>query len=135
MSNVTRPLSPHISIYRPQITTVLSILHRITGVALYVGIGLIIAFLVVVGYYPENYVSFHNYFASFVGRLFLFGWTLALYFHLFNGIRHLFWDMGKGFDIPSVNKSGWAVVISTLLASVASWAIAYHNSGVFVGVL
>ncbi len=135
MSNITRPLSPHISIYRQQITSVLSILHRITGVALYVGMGLIIVFLVVVGYYPENYTLFHNYLTSFIGRLLLFGWTLALYFHLFNGIRHLFWDIGKGFDIPSVNKSGWAVVIFTLLASVASWAIAYYNSGFLVGVL
>ena len=130
MSNVTRPLSPHLSIYRPQITTVLSILHRLTGVALYAGMVLLIAFLVVVGYAPEKYVLFHDCLSSFVGRLFLFGWTLALYFHLFNGIRHLFWDMGKGLDIPTVNKSGWAVVIFTLLATLGSWAIAYHNAGV-----
>jgi succinate dehydrogenase / fumarate reductase, cytochrome b subunit len=135
MSNVTRPLSPHISIYRPQITSILSILHRITGVALYAGMGLLIVFLVVVGYAPEKFVLLHSYLATFVGRLLLFGWTMSLYFHLFNGIRHLFWDIGKGFDIPSVNKSGWAVIIFTLLATLGSWAIAYHNSGFSVGVL
>ncbi len=130
MPDIKRPLSPHLSIYRPQISTVLSILHRITGVALYAGLGLLIVFLAIVGYAPEKYSLFHNMMASIPGQLFLFGWTLAFYYHFFNGIRHLCWDMGKGLDIPSVNKTGWAVVILALLASVASWAIALHNTGV-----
>ncbi len=130
MSSTKRPLSPHLSIYKPQITTVLSITHRITGVALYAGTILLIIFIAVVAYTPENHTKLHECLASAFGRTILFGWTLALYFHLFNGIRHLFWDMGKGFDIPSVNKSGWAVVIFTIIASLASWAVAYHNAGV-----
>ena len=130
MANISRPLSPHISIYRPQITSVLSILHRITGVALYVGLAVLIVFLGVVAYFPANYTMLHNLLISVLGKLFLFGWTLAFYFHFFNGIRHLFWDMGKGFDIPIVNKTGWAVLIFSVLASVASWAVAYHNMGV-----
>lgn len=131
MPNTTRPLSPHLSIYRPQITSVLSILHRATGVALYAGLGLIIVFLVVVGYYPENYALLHKCLASIVGRFLLFGWTFSLYFHFFNGIRHLFWDMGKGFDIPTVHKSGWVVVLFTFLTTFLSWALAYHNAGAF----
>ncbi len=131
MANPTRPLSPHLSIYRPQITSVLSILHRMTGVALYAGLGLIIIFLVVVGYYPENYGLLHECLASIVGRVLLFGWTFSLYFHFFNGIRHLTWDMGKGFDIPTVHKSGWVVVLFTFLATFFSWMMAYSNAGAF----
>lgn len=129
MSNAPRPLSPHISIYRKQITSVLSILHRITGVALYVGLALLIVFLCVVAYSPENYTMLHRLLASVLGRLFLFGWTFAFYFHFFNGVRHLFWDMGKGFDIPLVNKTGWIVLILSVLASLISWVVAYHNAG------
>lgn len=130
MSNIQRPLSPHISIYRPQITSVLSILHRITGVALYVGLALLIVFLCVVAYFPANYTLLHGLLTSVLGKLFLFGWTLAFYFHFFNGIRHLFWDMGKGFDIPTVNKTGWLVVVLSVLVSLISWVVAYHNAGV-----
>lgn len=129
MPDIPRPLSPHLSIYRPQITSVLSILHRITGVALYLGMVLLIVFLWIVAYSPENYGSLHNCLASVFGQLFLFGWTFAFYFHFFNGIRHLLWDMGKGFTIPCVNKTGWAAVVFSLLASLASWIIAYHNAG------
>lgn len=129
MPQVTRPLSPHLSIYRPQITSVLSITHRISGVALYAGLGLLIVFLGVVGYYPTYYAKLHECFTSILGRTLLFGWTLAFYFHFFNGIRHLFWDMGKGFDIPSVNKTGWLAIIFAVLASVFSWIVAYHNAG------
>lgn len=130
MSKVTRPLSPHLSIYRPQITTVLSITHRFTGIALYLGTLLLIAFLCVAAYSPANYVSLHGCLSSIPGQVVLFGWTLSFYFHLFNGIRHLFWDIGKGFELPTAYKSGWTVVILSLLASVASWAIAYSNAGV-----
>lgn len=131
MSNINRPLSPHLSIYRPQITSVLSILHRITGVALYAGLLLIIVFLVVVGYFPDNYALLHQCLASGAGKFMLFGWTFSLYFHFFNGIRHLFWDMGKGFEIPTVYKSGWVVVLFTFLTTFLSWIMAYNNAGAF----
>lgn len=129
MANVTRPLSPHISIYRKQITSVLSILHRITGVALYAGLALLVVFIYVVAYFPENYAGLHGLLVSPLGKLALFGWTLAFYFHLFNGVRHLFWDMGKGFELSSVNKTGWLAVIFSVLAALFSWAVAYHNAG------
>ncbi len=130
MPQIIRPLSPHLSIYRKQITSVLSIMHRITGVALYAGLGLLIVFLGVVSYYPAYYTQLHQCLTSVFGKIALFGWTLAFYFHFFNGIRHLFWDMGKGFDIPSVNKTGWAAIVFAVLASLLSWAVAYHNAGV-----
>lgn len=130
MPQIIRPLSPHLSIYRKQITSVLSIMHRITGVALYAGLGLLIVFLGVVSYYPTYYTQLHQCLTSVFGKIALFGWTLAFYFHFFNGIRHLFWDMGKGFDIPSVNKTGWAAIVFAVLASLLSWVVAYHNAGV-----
>jgi len=130
MNNVQRPISPHIGIYRKQITSVLSILHRLTGIALYVGSFLLIAFLLVVAYAPEQYENLHELLSSFVGRLALFGWTLAFFFHLLNGIRHLFWDMGKGFEIPNVNKTGWLVLFLTIVFSIIIWCIAYKNVGV-----
>ena len=107
MANVSRPLSPHIGIYKKQITSVLSILHRLTGVALYVGTLLLIVFLLVVAYSPLNYEILHGFLAAPIGQIILFGWTFAFFFHLLNGIRHLFWDIGKGFSITTVNKTGW----------------------------
>ena len=130
MPNIKRPLSPHLSIYRPQITSTLSIFHRITGVALYFGLILLAVFLHVVAYSPENYAALHQCLSSAIGRLFLFGWTLAFYYHLFNGVRHLYWDMGKGFDMASVNRTGWIAIILSILSSIITWFAAYHNAGV-----
>ncbi len=131
MANVTRPLSPHLSIYRPQITSVLSILHRITGVALYCGLALLVFFLCVVAYAPEHYAKFHECLSSTLGQVMLAGWTFAFYYHFFSGIRHLFWDIGQGFDLPSVNRTGWAVIIFSVISSVASLFVAYYNVGAF----
>ena len=130
MSNPSRPLSPHLSIYKWQITMVLSILHRMTGVALYAGLGLLVFFLCVVGYAPEYYAQLHECLAGWVGQVFLAGWTFAFYFHFYNGLRHLVWDMGKGLDIPAATRSGWAVVILAVLSSALSFWVAYHNMGV-----
>lgn len=130
MSNIKRPLSPHLSIYSKQITSTLSILHRISGVALYIGLILLVVFLYVVAYFPKDYASLHQCLSSAAGKTLLFGWTLAFYYHLFNGIRHLYWDMGKGFDLASVNRTGWMAVILSVLSSIITWYAAYHNVGV-----
>jgi len=132
MSSIIRPISPHIGIYRKQITSVLSILHRLTGIALYAGTLLLVIFLAVVAYMPTDYEMLHDLIVSAAGRTLLFGWTFSFFFHLLNGIRHLFWDMGKGFTISAVNKTGWLVVVLSLLFTLASWVIAYHNTGVWL---
>lgn len=129
MANVKRPLSPHLGIYRPQISSVLSILHRITGVALYAGALLLVAYVYVVAYAPLYYTQMFECMTSPFGRAVLFGWTLAFFYHLLSGLRHLFWDIGRGFEIACVNRSGWAVVWGTLLLTVLSWVLAYHNAG------
>ncbi len=131
MSSHNRPLSPHLQIYRPQLTMMLSILHRITGVGLSVGTLLLVTWLVAIAAGAEAYQTAELLIGSFVGRLLLFGWTLALFYHLFNGIRHLFWDMGTGLELPEVYRSGGAVVIATLGFTLLSWILGYAAMGAF----
>jgi len=121
MSNDNRPTSPHLSIYRPQISSVLSILHRMTGLALFAGTALMVTWLWSAAYAPSFYATFYSGLASSLGKLCLFGWTCAFYYHLGNGIRHLFWDIGKGFTLPVMNRSGWAVIVFMLLMTAATW--------------
>ncbi len=131
MSNQNRPLSPHFQIYRPQLTSMLSILHRIAGVGLSVGTLLLVYWLVAIAAGAEAYRTAELLIGSFVGRLLLFGWTLALFYHLFNGIRHLFWDIGTGLELPEVYRSGGAVVIATLGFTLLSWILGYAAMGAF----
>lgn len=114
-----RPLSPHLTIYKPQITSVLSISHRLTGLALFVGT-LILAWWIILSIYG-NCDCINKIIMSTPVRFLLVLWTLALYYHLLNGIRHLFWDMGKGFEIKAVNKSGIIVVLGAFGLTLASW--------------
>ena len=130
MSSVNRPTSPHLSIYRPQISSVLSILHRITGIALYAGTGLLVYWLWTLAYLPEKHAQLLVCMRSTIGQLMLIGWTAAFYYHFSNGIRHLFWDMGKGYSLPVVNKSGWLVLVTTVLMTYFTWNCIYTNSGV-----
>jgi succinate dehydrogenase / fumarate reductase cytochrome b subunit len=116
---VNRPLSPHISIYKPQITSILSITHRITGIGLFIG-ALLLAWWIVLNVYGCG-DCINDLIGSVVGKTFLFLWTLALYYHLFNGIRHLFWDVGSGLQIKSVNSSGILVLVATVIFTFASW--------------
>lgn len=125
MAAGNRPLSPHLQVYRPQLTSMLSILHRITGVALAVGTLLLVYWLAAAAGGPESYAAAQGFIGSFFGRLLLFGWTIALFYHLANGIRHLFWDAGYGFELPTVYRSGQAVVIATAVLTVVSWIAAY----------
>ncbi|MBN8530286.1 MAG: succinate dehydrogenase, cytochrome b556 subunit [Alphaproteobacteria bacterium] len=125
-----RPLSPHLSIYRPQITSVLSISHRITGVFLALGTLLLTAWLWSAAYEPTWFTCITQLMSHWLGMLLLAGWTFALYFHLSNGIRHLFWDMGKGFEIPTVTKTGVAVVIAAVLLTAGTWVYALNNTSV-----
>lgn len=122
-----RPTSPHLNIYRPQISTVLSIMHRISGMALVAGSALMLAWLWSAAYAPAFYPRLHELMSSQIGRLCLMGWTLAFYYHLLSGIRHLFWDMGKGFALPTMEKTGWTVVIMTLVLTALTWG--YINTG------
>jgi succinate dehydrogenase / fumarate reductase cytochrome b subunit len=116
-----RPLSPHLQVYRPQLTSMLSILHRITGVALSVGTILLVYWLIAVASGPSAFATAGAIFGSWIGRLLMLGWTFALFFHLANGIRHLFWDTGRGLDIPTVYASGWTVVIAAAVLTIVTF--------------
>ena len=120
-----RPLSPHLQVYTPQLTSILSIMHRITGVALGVGTLLLVYWLAAAAGGEDSYAAAQDFIGSFFGRLLLFGWTVALYYHLANGIRHLFWDAGYGYELPTVYRSGWIVVAATAALTMLSWIAAY----------
>ncbi|HEX6978786.1 MAG TPA: succinate dehydrogenase, cytochrome b556 subunit [Alphaproteobacteria bacterium] len=118
-----RPLSPHIQIYRPQLTSVLSISHRITGLALVVGTLLLVCWLVAAATGPEAFARLQAFLGSWIGLVLLFGWSVALFYHLGNGIRHLFWDAGYGYELASAYRSGWTVVGATVVLTLLAWVI------------
>ena len=124
-----RPLSPHLQVYRPQLTSVLSITHRLTGVALAFGTLLLVYWLVAVASGAAAYDTAQGLIGSILGRLLLFGWSAALFYHLCNGIRHLIWDTGYLMDLPAVYRSGWAVVVATLALTLISWVAGYAAMG------
>jgi succinate dehydrogenase / fumarate reductase cytochrome b subunit len=124
-----RPLSPHLQIYRWQLTSVLSILHRASGIALSGGAVFLVWWLAAAASGPEAYGAFASTVGSILGRLFLLGWTLAFFYHLANGVRHLWWDTGRGLDLPSVYRSGWGVVAFTGAATLLAWIVAYWVRG------
>ena len=121
MPPAPRPLSPHLQVYRPQLTSVLSILHRATGVALAVGTLLLVWWLIAAATGPEAFGVVQTVLASWIGRLLLLGWTVALFYHLCNGIRHLFWDAGYGFELRTTYVSGWLVIVATIVLTAVTW--------------
>ena len=125
MARRPRPLSPHLQIYRPQLTSVLSILHRATGVVLGVGAVFLTWWLISAVEGPEEFDRVQGILGSWFGRIILLGFTFSLYYHLCNGIRHLFWDLGFGFELTTVYKTGWTVVIASVAFTVLSWLLAY----------
>lgn len=129
MEKSQRPLSPHLQIYRPQLTSVLSITHRATGIVLVFGTLVLVYWLVAAASGPEAYASAQHLLGSVVGRLVMLGFTFALFFHLCNGIRHLFWDAGLGFELKTAYASGTAVVVASIAMTVTAWALAYAMRG------
>ena len=129
MSQAQRPLSPHLQIYRPQITSVLSITHRATGLALAVGTVLLVWWLLAAASGPSAFALAQAFWYSWIGRLLLLGWSWALFFHLCNGIRHLCWDAGLGYEIKTVYASGWLVVGASIVLTLVAWAAGYAVRG------
>ena len=120
---VNRPLSPHLQIYRLPLLAMLSILHRATGVALSVGALYLATWVIYAASNPTAYALFQSFNTSIVGRFVLGGWLFCGFFHLFNGIRHLFWDAGYGFELKDADRSAWIVIGLSIVASVISWVI------------
>jgi len=125
MNGNNRPLSPHLQIYRLPLAALLSILHRATGVFLSLGTLLLVWWLVSVAQGESGFNNANAIIGSWFGQLILFGWSFALFFHLSNGIRHLFWDAGYGFEINTVARSSVAVLAVSVTLTVSVWLIVY----------
>lgn len=124
-----RPLSPHLSIYRPPINMTMSILHRITGIALYLGTLLLAWWLVAAATGPEYFSFVNGLLATVPGKLVLLGYTWALMHHMLGGIRHLIWDTGRGFDLSTVNLLSWSTILGSLGLTALIWAGALRMKG------
>ena len=125
----TRPLSPNIQIYRPQLTSVLSIVNRITGVVLSVCAVVLVVWLLAAATGPKAYAAVQHPIASWIGQIVLFGCTFAFFLHLCSGIRHLVWDAGYGFGLRSIYASGWVVVAASVALTVAAWIASLFVAG------
>jgi succinate dehydrogenase / fumarate reductase cytochrome b subunit len=123
-------MSPHLSVWRWHVTMATSILHRVTGVGLYLGGLIAAAWAVSLAAGPEAYAGFKAVMGSPIGLVVMFGMSLAAFYHLANGVRHLVWDLGFGFEIKSADASSFAVFGFAIAATLAVWAIAFQT-GVF----
>jgi len=120
-SHSGRPTSPHLSVYRWPITMTLSILHRMTGVALTAGLVVYVLWLMSAATGAAEYQQFVALVQTVPGRIALVGWSFAFFFHLSNGVRHLFWDSGRGFDKPQANASSWVVIVTSVFLTLLYW--------------
>jgi succinate dehydrogenase / fumarate reductase, cytochrome b subunit len=123
--NRPRPLSPHLQIYKPQITSILSIFHRLTGISLSIGSFIIVAWIVSLSMGPESYSYFTSIVNNWFVQIVIFSFAFALYYHFSNGIRHLFWDAGFGFELKSVYISGSIVVFSATILTTLTLYFVY----------
>ena len=126
---VERPLSPHLQIYRPMLTMMMSIVHRITGAALYFGTLLLAWWLLAAASGPNAYMTFQEVIGSIIGRLVLFGYTWALIHHALGGIRHLIWDLGYGFGPSEREWLARATLFGSIMLTLLLWIVGYLMMG------
>jgi succinate dehydrogenase / fumarate reductase, cytochrome b subunit len=120
-----RPLSPHLQIYRPMLSMMMSIMHRITGAALFFGTLLFVWWLTAAAHSDAYFDVVQGFFGHWFGRLVLFGFTWALIHHMLGGIRHLIWDTGRGFELPAVEFMARANLIGSIALTVLVWVVGY----------
>jgi len=118
---LNRPLSPHLSIHKRVLTAVFSIFHRFTGIALSIGAILLSIWIVLIALGPNYYSVFQDLSSQFLFKVFLFIWTIAIFYHLFNGIRYLFWSFGKMMDLNVVYKSSYVVIGLSIFSTFLVW--------------
>ena len=124
-----RPLSPHLSIYKPMLTMMMSIVHRITGAALYFGTLLLVWWLLAAVSGPNAYGRVQWFTGTFIGRLILFGYTWALIHHMLGGLRHFIWDTGHGFGPSEREWLAWANLVGSIVLTLVLWVIGYAVMG------
>jgi len=120
-----RPLSPHLDVYRMTLTMAMSIVHRITGVGLYIGVLLLAWFLLALSSDATTFATFSGFIRSFIGQLLLLGFTWALFHHMLGGIRHALWDSGVGLDAPLREQLAQGTLIGGIALTIITWIIAY----------
>jgi succinate dehydrogenase / fumarate reductase, cytochrome b subunit len=123
--SASRPLSPHLEVYRPMLSMMMSIMHRITGVALFFGVILFVWWLFAAAWSDPAFDLAQAFFAHWFGRLVMFGFTWALIHHLLGGIRHFIWDAGKGFELGTVELLVRMNLIGSILLTIALWVVGY----------
>ena len=131
MARSDRPLSPHLDIYRWEISNTLSILHRLTGVMLSAGALVLVGWLLALAAGRDAYSGLYAWLAGPLGLLMLFGWTFCFFYHLGNGVRHLFWDIGRGFEQHRARLTGVIVVIFSIVMTLVFWVTALARTGSF----
>jgi len=125
----SRPISPHLQIYRPQLTSVLSFAHRVTGLTLGLYSIALVMLLVAAAAGPRPFSMVQRLMQSLFGEILLFGGTFCFFLHLCGGIRHLLWDSGRGFELGEIYASGWAVVAVSTALTVAAWLVSVFLIG------
>lgn len=125
-----RPLSPHLQIYRPMLTMMMSIAHRISGASLAVGFALLTWWLVAISMGPEDYACVAAFFGSLIGRALLLLFTWALIHHMLGGIRHLIWDTGAGFSRTNIELLAWLTITGSIVLTILVWVVGYGIMGV-----
>lgn len=129
MANTNRPLSPHLQVYRWQLTMFLSIVHRGSGIALCAGIPFLLYWIWSLTAGETGYYQAQSFFASVFGRIVLFVFSVSLFYHLCNGIRHLYWDTARGLELPAVYRGGRVVLVATGALTLVAWIAAYAAGG------
>jgi succinate dehydrogenase / fumarate reductase, cytochrome b subunit len=124
-----RPLSPHLQVYRPLINMVMSIVHRLTGVALYFGTVLLAWWLTAAATGPAYFNYVNGIFGSLPGRVVLFGYTWALMHHMLGGLRHFLWDTGRGYDLATIDKLSWGTLIASIVLTGSIWFARLNMGG------
>jgi len=120
-----RPLSPHLQIYRPQLTSVLSFAHRLTGIILGTYAVALVVWLIAAAAGPQPYSLIQRFIRSWLGQALLVSASFCFFLHLCGGIRHLFWDTGRGFELRTIYASGWAVVVASTVLTLAAWIVSW----------
>ena len=123
--SAARPLSPHLQIYRPMLTMMMSIMHRITGVGLYFGMVLLVWWLTAASVSDSYFEFVQGFFGQWFGRLLLFGFTWALIHHALGGLRHLLWDTGRGFDLTLIEWLARGNLAGSIVLTLLLWIIGY----------
>ena len=119
--NDNRPLSPHISIHKKVLSAVFSIFHRLTGFGLSIGSIFIALWIAVIALGPNYFIIFQSISPFIVFKIILFIWTVGIFFHLFNGIRYLYWSFGIGMEVKTINNSSYFVLLLTILSTIIVW--------------